>query len=98
MRLVTRSWSVVACAAVVSFTAGASAQAPASMPKPQVRMSITRTAVWVGDRVRFTIDIDWATLYGPEWAVLKQATPCSTILAAGSPVAVYTGKAVSDES
>jgi len=58
VRLVTRSWSVVACAAVVSFTAGASAQAPASMPKPQVRMSITRTAVWVGDRVRFTIDID----------------------------------------
>jgi uncharacterized protein YqjF (DUF2071 family) len=49
--------------------------------------------VWEVYPVRdFRIDIDWATLYGTEWAVLQGATPCSTILAAGSPVIVYTGE------
>jgi len=35
------------------------------------------------------IDLDWAALYGPEWAVLQDARPDSTVLAVGSPVAVY---------
>jgi uncharacterized protein len=37
----------------------------------------------------FDIDLDWASLYGPEWAVLQSARPDSTMLAVGSPVAVY---------
>jgi uncharacterized protein YqjF (DUF2071 family) len=48
--------------------------------------------VWEVYPVRdFHIDIDWATLYGADWAVMQGATPMSTILAAGSPVAVHTG-------
>jgi uncharacterized protein YqjF (DUF2071 family) len=37
----------------------------------------------------YAIDIDWATLYGPEWAELNKATPSSVVLAGGSAVAVY---------
>jgi hypothetical protein len=42
----------------------------------------------------WTVDIDWAMLYGPDWRVMQDAAPYSTILAAGSPVKVYTGKRV----
>ena len=35
------------------------------------------------------VDLDWATLYGPEWAVMQGATPASTVLAVGSDIAVY---------
>src|SRR5262249_25292916 len=37
----------------------------------------------------YRIDLDWGLVYGPDWAFLSQATPISTILAVGSPVAVY---------
>jgi hypothetical protein len=35
------------------------------------------------------IDLDWSTVYGPEWAALQGATPVSTVLAVGSSIAVY---------
>ncbi len=35
------------------------------------------------------LDLDWAAAYGPEWAVMQDAQPASTVLAVGSPVAVY---------
>jgi uncharacterized protein YqjF (DUF2071 family) len=35
------------------------------------------------------IDLDWETMYGPEWKVMQEAKPLSTILAQGSQVAVY---------
>jgi uncharacterized protein YqjF (DUF2071 family) len=35
------------------------------------------------------VDLDWVGLYGRDWAVLQSARPDSTMLAAGSPVAVY---------
>lgn len=38
---------------------------------------------------RYQIDLDWAAVYGPEWAFLAGAIPTSTVLAVGSPVAVY---------
>jgi len=38
-----------------------------------------------------TIDVDWSLLYGREWAVMQDAPPISTILAAGSAIRVYTG-------
>ena len=48
--------------------------------------------VWTVYPVReWSVDVDWAMLYGPEWSVMQGATPYSTVLAAGSPVAVYTG-------
>jgi hypothetical protein len=37
----------------------------------------------------YQVDLDWATVYGPEWEVLSGACPCSTLLAVGSAVAVY---------
>jgi len=35
------------------------------------------------------IDLDWGAAYGPEWAVMQNLRPLSTVLAVGSPVAVY---------
>jgi hypothetical protein len=58
MRLVIRWSRAVTSVAAVSFTAGVSAQAPVASARPQARASVNRTAMWVGDRVRFTIDID----------------------------------------
>lgn len=61
----------------------------------QTRRAVTlryevRHPVWTVYPIRdFHIDLDWASLYGPEWAVLQSARPDSTVLAAGSPVAVY---------
>jgi len=37
----------------------------------------------------FAADIDWATMYGPEWARMQHAEPASVVLAAGSAVSVY---------
>lgn len=37
----------------------------------------------------YEIDLDWGLVYGPEWKFLGSATPYSTVLAIGSPVAVY---------
>jgi uncharacterized protein YqjF (DUF2071 family) len=37
----------------------------------------------------YHIDLSWERVYGPEWGFLTEATPCSTILAAGSAVRVY---------
>jgi len=51
--------------------------------------------VWETYSVRdFTIDLDWAAVYGPEWAFLTKATPESVVFAAGSPVAVYRHRRV----
>jgi uncharacterized protein len=46
--------------------------------------------VWAVYPVRDVhIDLDWNTVYGPEWAALQGATPVSTVLAVGSSIAVY---------
>ncbi len=37
----------------------------------------------------YFIDLDWGQVYGTEWEFLGKATPCSTVLAAGSAVRVY---------
>jgi hypothetical protein len=37
----------------------------------------------------YAIDVDWVSLYGSEWAGLTKSEPYSTVLAAGSAVAVY---------
>jgi uncharacterized protein YqjF (DUF2071 family) len=37
----------------------------------------------------YEIDLDWGLVYGPEWAFLGREAPLSTVLAVGSPVAVY---------
>ena len=39
----------------------------------------------------FRLDLDWGRVYGPEWAHLGQAQPCSAVLAAGSAVQVFFG-------
>jgi uncharacterized protein YqjF (DUF2071 family) len=46
--------------------------------------------VWAVYPVReFHIDLEWAIVYGPDWAALQGAQPVSTILAEESPIAVY---------
>jgi uncharacterized protein YqjF (DUF2071 family) len=37
----------------------------------------------------YEVDVDWATVYGPQWGFLKTQAPLSTILAVGSAVQVY---------
>jgi hypothetical protein len=37
----------------------------------------------------FAAAVDWATLYGPEWAPMNGAAPASVGLATGSAVSVY---------
>jgi len=37
----------------------------------------------------FNSDMDWTTLYGPEWAPMNGVKPQSVILAAGSEIAVF---------
>jgi uncharacterized protein YqjF (DUF2071 family) len=37
----------------------------------------------------YRIDLDWAAVYGPEWAFLGKASPVSTVFAVGSAVSVY---------
>ncbi len=37
----------------------------------------------------YRIDLDWAAVYGPQWAFLGKATPVSTVFAVGSAVSVY---------
>jgi len=46
--------------------------------------------VWAVYPVREAhIDLDWGTVYGPEWAVMQGGAPVSTVLAVGSAIAVY---------
>ncbi len=42
----------------------------------------------------FRADVDWGTLYGPEWAAMTGREPGSVVLAAGSGVSVYPKGAV----
>ena len=37
----------------------------------------------------FSVDVDWAAVYGDEWAFLRDAQPASVVLTAGSPVSVW---------
>jgi uncharacterized protein YqjF (DUF2071 family) len=37
----------------------------------------------------YHVEMDWASVYGPQWGFLNKATPVSTVFAAGSAVAVY---------
>jgi uncharacterized protein YqjF (DUF2071 family) len=37
----------------------------------------------------FSMDVDWAALYGPEWAPMNGVQPASVVLAAGSEISVY---------
>jgi uncharacterized protein len=38
----------------------------------------------------WSLDFDWAQVYGPSWSCFSAATPASVVLAAGSPVSVYS--------
>jgi uncharacterized protein YqjF (DUF2071 family) len=37
----------------------------------------------------FAFDVDWALLYGPEWAVMNHLPPASVVFAVGSEISVY---------
>jgi len=45
---------------------------------------------WDVYRVReFSFDVDWAAMYGPEWAAMNGVQPASVVLAVGSEISVY---------
>jgi uncharacterized protein YqjF (DUF2071 family) len=49
-----------------------------------------RHPVWDVYPVRsWSVDFDWAQVYGPAWGFLSAAQPASVVLAAGSAVSVY---------
>jgi hypothetical protein len=49
-----------------------------------------RHPVWEVYPVRsWSLDLDWAQVYGPQWEVLAREKPVSVLLAAGSAVSVY---------
>ena len=37
----------------------------------------------------FAFDVDWALLYGPEWAAMNHLPPASVVFAVGSEISVY---------
>ena len=37
----------------------------------------------------YQVDIDWGSVYGPEWEMLQGQEPCSVALAAGSDITVF---------
>jgi hypothetical protein len=37
----------------------------------------------------WSLDLDWAEVYGPAWGALAAEKPVSVMLAAGSPVVVF---------
>lgn len=37
----------------------------------------------------WSVDLDWAAVYGPQWGFLAQAQPYSTVFAVGSPIKVF---------
>lgn len=46
--------------------------------------------VWETYSVRsWSLDLDWASVYGPAWERLSHEKPASVVLAAGSPVSVF---------
>jgi hypothetical protein len=55
--VVQKCSTVITALALAWLTCAASAQSP-SARAPRVRTSVDRTAVWVGDRVRFTIEVE----------------------------------------
>jgi uncharacterized protein YqjF (DUF2071 family) len=53
-----------------------------------VRYEVTHP-VWAVHPVReWQLDLDWARVYGPEWAFLQDQQPYSVVLAVGSPITV----------
>lgn len=40
----------------------------------------------------YRVELDWVSVYGPEWALLGKMQPYSTVLAVGSPVQVFFGR------
>ncbi len=52
-----------------------------------------RHPVWDVYPVRsWTLDLDWAQVYGPQWSFLSGEKPASVVLAAGSAVSVYASR------
>jgi hypothetical protein len=57
--------------------------------KKTLRYQVTHPVWNIYPIESYALDFDFATVYGPQWALLQQAKPYSVILAVGSPIAVY---------
>jgi hypothetical protein len=58
VKRVLNFWPLVTLLTLAWVASAGAAQAPASPAAPRVRTAIDRTAVWVGDRIRFTVEIE----------------------------------------
>ena len=54
-----------------------------------VRYEVMHSVWEIYPVLTYRLDLDWGLVYGPEWKILEGKAPCSTVLAEGSPVAVY---------
>jgi uncharacterized protein YqjF (DUF2071 family) len=54
-----------------------------------IRYEVTHPVWEVFPVQSYHIDLDWKSVYGPEWEELSKTTPMSTVFAVGSAVAVY---------
>lgn len=57
-----------------------------------IRYEVTHPVWQVYPVVEYQINLDWSVVYGSEWEFLGKQTPYSTVLAVGSPVAVFGKK------
>lgn len=54
-----------------------------------IRYQVTHPVWEVLPVQSYHADLDWRSVYGPEWEELSKATPMSTVFAVGSAIAVY---------
>jgi uncharacterized protein YqjF (DUF2071 family) len=54
-----------------------------------LRYEVTHPVWEVFPVLSYHIEMDWGSVYGPQWEFLSKATPISTVFAAGSAIEVY---------
>jgi uncharacterized protein YqjF (DUF2071 family) len=54
-----------------------------------LRYEVTHPLWEVFPVLSYHIEMDWASVYGPQWEFLSKATPMSTVFAVGSAIEVY---------
>ncbi len=59
-----------------------------------VRYEVTHPVWQTYPVASFDLDLDWTRVYGPAWSFLQEAEPYSVVLAAGSPVEVFSKSAL----
>ncbi len=59
-----------------------------------LRYEVTHPVWRIHETARCRVDVDWARLYGPQWAAMQHAEPFSVVLAEGSAITVSTATTI----